>query len=259
MPDNTDNNWICLELSVITYDQALNLQRALVAARKEERLCRDIVLLLEHPAVFTVGRRGGVENLKVSRSFLETKNISIVPTERGGNITFHGPGQLVVYPILHLNNAGLDVLAYVKRLEDVMVRVAADWQITAEPNPANRGVWVGQNKLGSIGISVQGGVCFHGFALNVDISLEPFTWIHPCGLKDVGVTSMARESAGRLCMNQVRAAVRRHIEAVFGVNLVLSNHLEHLKIPASILNLPRENAALRECNDTVSGTHYTWR
>jgi len=244
-------NWICLDLPVVTYDQALHLQRELVAARKDERLRSDIVLVLEHVSVFTLGRRGGIENLKVSRSFLETKSIPIVQVERGGDITFHGPGQVVVYPIIHLNNAGLDVLTYVKRLEDVMIRAAADWQITAEPNPANRGVWVGQNKLGSIGISVQGGVCFHGFALNVNISLEPFTWIHPCGLKDAGVTSMARESAGRLSMNQVRADVRRHIEAVFGVNLVLSSLSE---IPASILNLGREKAPLKEYDDAVSGT-----
>ncbi len=233
MPDDTIKNWICLNLPVVQYEHALNLQREFAAARKNQQIPSDVVLFLEHPSVFTLGRRGGIENLKVSRSFLETSNIPIVQVERGGDITFHGPGQLVVYPIIDLNKAGLDVLTYVERLEDVMIRVAADWKINAEPNPINRGVWVGQNKLGSIGVSVQRGICFHGFALNVNISLTPFGWIHPCGLKDVGVTTMAREFSNPLSMNQVRAAAKRHIEAVFGVNLVMSSLLE---IQASLVN-----------------------
>lgn len=256
MPDDTDKNWICLDLPVVNYAQALNLQRGFVAARKDEHIRSDIVLLLEHPSVFTLGRRGGIENLKVSRSFLETSNIPIVQVERGGSITFHGPGQLVVYPIIDLKKAGLDVLTYVERLEDVMIRVAADWQIKAEPNSLNRGIWVGQNKLGSIGISVQRGVCFHGFALNVNISLKPFDWILPCGLKDVGVTSMAREFSNQLSMNQVRAAVKGHIEAVFGVNLVMASLPE---IQASLFDSIEKKAAIRGCNGAGPRTQSTWR
>lgn len=241
MPHDIDKNWICLDLPVVQYDHALNLQRELAAARKDKRIRSDIVLVLEHPSVFTLGRSGGIEDLKVSKSFLETSNISIVQVERGGSITFHGPGQLVVYPIIDLNKACLDVITYVERLEDVMIRVAGDWKINAEPNSLNRGIWVGQNKLGSIGIAVQRNVCFHGFALNVNISLKPFNWIHPCGLKDVGVTTMALESSKQLSMNQVRAAVKRHIEAVFGVNLVMASLSE---IQASLFN-PRKKAVIR--------------
>jgi lipoate-protein ligase B len=146
--------------------------------------------------------------------------IPVIRVERGGDITFHGPGQLVVYPIIDLNKAGLKVIEYVEGLEDIMIRVASDWGITAERKSTNRGIWVSNNKLGSVGISVRRAVCFHGFALNVNLSLEPFDWILPCGLRDVGVTSMARELLQEISMDNVRQTVRHHFESIFGVGLV---------------------------------------
>jgi len=223
-------NWICADLPVMEYSEALDLQKNLVAARNNEIIDRDMVLLLEHPSVFTLGRRGGLENLTVSRALLDKAKISIIQTERGGNITFHGPGQLVVYPVIDLSKAGLKVLTYVKGLEEIMIRAAADWGIQAGRNPANRGIWVGNKKLGSIGISVRRGVCFHGFALNVHTSLEPFGWINTCGLKDIGVTSMEQELSKKVSMNEVRKAVRSHIESTFGVSLVLTSLPEILDL-----------------------------
>lgn len=147
----------------------------------------------------------------------------MIQVERGGSITFHGPGQLVAYPIIDLREAGLKVVDYVTGLEEVMIRTAADWKIRAGRNPLNRGVWVGQNKLGSIAITIRRGVSFHGFALNVNISLIPFEWIHPCGLKGIGMTSIDRERSKKVSMQQARASLKQHLQTVFGVELIMVN------------------------------------
>ena len=202
------------------YREAWDLQASLVDARKGKTIDTDTVLLLEHPPVFTLGRRGGLNNLTVSDAFLKQSGIPVVQVERGGDITFHGPGQAVMYPIIDLRAAGLGVVDYVEDLEEVMIRTSADWGIRAERNPINRGIWVGNNKLGSIGIAVRRGISFHGLALNVNLSLDPFSWINPCGLQGVGMTSMERELSDKVTMDQVRRALKRNVEAVFGVELI---------------------------------------
>jgi len=211
------------ELTSVDYREAWELQSRLVAARRERRIGTDVFLCLEHPPVFTLGRRGGLENLMVSEDFLRKSGIPVIHVERGGNITFHGPGQLIGYPIIDLHAAKLSVVGYVERLEEVMIRTAADFGIEAERNPLNRGVWVGSNKLGSIGIAIRRGVSFHGFAFNVNLSLEPFGWINPCGLQGVGVTSIERELSEKVSMKQAREAVKHHIETVFEVRLVATS------------------------------------
>jgi len=218
----------CVDLPAVEYREAWDLQHSLVAARKNGIVDRDIVLFLEHHPVFTLGRRGGLDGLMVSESFLEKERITVVHVERGGDITFHGPGQLVVYPIIDLRAAGLGVADYVTALEEVMIRTAADFGVKAEQNPKNRGVWIGNNKLGSIGVAVRRGVSFHGLALNVNTSLTPFSWIHPCGLSDIGMTSLGRELSREVSMSQVRASARHNVESVFGVQLVIKS-LEELK------------------------------
>lgn len=211
--------WFSIEFPLLAYNEAWDLQHDLVTDRKNKILETDIALILEHPPVFTLGRRGGLENLMVSEDFLEKSGISVIHAERGGDITFHGPGQIVVYPVIDLRNAGLTVVDYVSRLEEIMIRTAADWGIIAKRNSRNRGVWVGNNKLGSIGIAVRRGISFHGFAFNVNLSLEPFSWIHPCGLKDIGMTSMELELLRKIPTNWVREKIKRHIESVFHVKL----------------------------------------
>jgi lipoate-protein ligase B len=210
---------ICADFSTIGYKEAWELQLDLVAARKAGHVS-DVILLVEHPPVFTLGRRGGRENLAVSEEFLKERGIPIVHVERGGNITYHGPGQLVGYPIMDLHAAGLSVTDYVGSLEDVMIRTAAHWGVRAGRNRLNRGIWVGNSKLGSIGIAIRRGISFHGFAFNVNLSLEPFSWINPCGLQGIGVTSMELELGHELPMNEVREQLRCNFEAVFGVELV---------------------------------------
>lgn len=223
MHSRQDKKWLCIELPVIGYREAWKLQGDLVAARKKKTIDTNVILFLEHPPVFTLGRRGELNNLTVSEDFLEKAGIPVIRVERGGDITFHGRGQLVVYPIIDLNVARLRVADYVENLEEVMIRTALDWGIEAERNPINRGVWVGNNKLGNIGIAMRRGVCFHGIAFNVNLSLEPFGWINPCGLKGVGATSMEQELSRKVSMDEVRKAVRRHFEVVFGAELVMKD------------------------------------
>lgn len=206
------------------YTAALDLQRRLVRARQNRVIESDIVLMLEHPPVFTLGRRGGAENLKVSSAFLKRLKIPVIQVERGGDITFHGPGQLVVYPIVDLAEAGLKIVDYVTGLEEIMLRTVSDWKISAGRNSVNRGIWMTDKKLGSVGISVKRGVCFHGCALNVSLSLKPFQWIHPCGLVDVGVTSMAQELSETIFMKPVREAMKHHFASVFGLHLMTIEH-----------------------------------
>ena len=211
--------WLYLDLGLLDYGKAWRLQEQMVAARQSGAMVTDVFLLLEHPPVFTLGRKGGRENLTVPESFLEESGIPVFHVERGGNITFHGPGQLVGYGIVHLPSAGLLVVDYVTRLEEVMIRTAARWGIPAARNPLNRGVWVGSSKLGSVGIAVRRGVSFHGFAFNANVSLDPFGWIHPCGLKGVGVTSLAHELGRPVLLPEVRHALKQNIEDVFQVEL----------------------------------------
>jgi lipoate-protein ligase B len=191
-----------------------------VDARKKSIIDTDIFILLEHPPVFTLGRRGGLENLLTTEDFLQKSGIPVIRVERGGNITFHGPGQLVAYPIIDLRKRRLTVPDYVANLEEIMIRTASDWGIHTARNPINRGVWNKNNKLGSVGIAVRRGISLHGFAFNVNLSLAPFAWIHPCGLPNIGITSMERELSSKVSMNKVRQAVKNHIEAVFGINLI---------------------------------------
>jgi lipoate-protein ligase B len=211
---------------MVDYREAWKLQTGLVAAREGSVLDRDVVLFLEHPAVYTLGRRGGADNLLVSQAFLEKSGIPVIQVERGGNITYHGPGQLVVYPIINLEAAGLTVVEYVRDLEEVMIRTAKSWGVTAERNSLNRGVWVGRNKLGSIGITVRRGITFHGLAFNVNLDLTPFSWIQPCGLQGVRMTSMQQEISAEISMEKVRKVLKQNFEAVFNIKFISRSALE---------------------------------
>lgn len=208
-----------LDLELIPYETAWRLQSQLVRERQNGRIDQNVILFLEHPPVFTMGRRGGREHLGVSAAFLEKSGIRLHEVERGGDITYHGPGQLVVYPILRLTGSGTGVLDLVERLEEVMLRTVADWGMAASRNPLNRGIWIGNDKLGSIGIAVRRGVSFHGLALNVNPELTPFGWINPCGLAGVKMTRMADHAARQPTVREVKAAMKGHWEKIFQVTL----------------------------------------
>ncbi len=215
--DSNRQEWRLLELSLMPYAEAQALQADCAAARRSGRLPADLFILLEHPPVFTLGRNGGRENLIVSDAFLAQAGVDVVASERGGNITYHGPGQIVGYPIMDLQAARLGVADYVGALEAVMLKVAADFGVAAERSDRNSGVWVGARKLGSIGLCLRRSVTFHGFALNANNSLEPFGWINPCGMADVGMTSLSQERGRKVAPADLRRATRNAMEAVFEI------------------------------------------
>lgn len=203
-----------LDLPLTPYEDAHELQQRLVAARADGTLDRDVVILVEHPPVYTLGKNGGRENLVVSEDFLAERGISVVQTERGGNITWHGPGQLVAYPITHLQQAGLGVKAFVEGLEKVMIDTLAALGVAAVNDEDNRGVWVGPDKIGSLGIRVRRGVSFHGLALNICPDLTGFSWINPCGLT-VAITTAAMQLGREVALDDARAPMVEAFRTMF--------------------------------------------
>ena len=205
-------------LGLCDYQSVHALQVKLVAERVAgER--EDFFLLTEHPGVFTLGRRGGREHLIVSEEFLAKAGIPLVHIERGGDVTFHGPGQLVLYPIIDLRKARLSVTEYVHRLEELMFNLAREFGIEAGRDSRNHGIWVQGRKLGSVGIAIRHGVAFHGLALNVNISLTPLSWINPCGLAGVCMTSLSREYGLEVGIEQVGEHVPGYISQIFACDI----------------------------------------
>ncbi len=216
----TDNKrCYAVKLGLIDYQDAWTLQQQLVAARLENQIDRDILLFLEHPPVFTLGRRGGLENLLVSEAFLAGRGVPVVQIERGGFITYHAPGQAVVYPIINLHARRLGVKDFVGAMEEVMIQAAGNWGIAAERNSLNSGVWVGRNKMGSIGIALRKGISFHGLALNVNLDLTPFTWVKPCGLEGVAMTSMQKELGRDLKTTEVISVLKNQFAKILGMTM----------------------------------------
>jgi lipoate-protein ligase B len=217
---HTTNNKICysLDLGLIDYHEAWKLQEKLVAARVNNAINNDLILFQEHPAVFTLGRRGGLDHLMVSQAFLKDAGIPVIQVERGGYITYHGPGQLVVYPIINLHARRIGVKDFVAAMEEAMLKTSDHWDIAAERNPVNSGIWVGTQKMGSIGIALRKGVSFHGLALNVNLDLMPFSWIQPCGLQGVGMTSMKNELGKELPFNEVLNVLKDQLKAALGIS-----------------------------------------
>lgn len=197
------------------YDEVLALQERLHARRVAGEI-PDTLLLLEHRPVYTLGRSAAAENVLYSEAALRQAGIERALTTRGGDVTYHGPGQLVGYPILHLGEAGLRVLEYVTALEEALIRAVAAFGITAGRDPRNRGVWVGDDKLAALGIRVSHQVAMHGFALNVTTRLEDYRGIVACGLRNAGVTSMARVLGREPPMAEVKTRVAEAFRGVFG-------------------------------------------
>ena len=207
---------LLLDLGLSDYTETYMLQQDLASKRKSGELGSDLFLVTEHPATFTLGRRGGHENLMVSETFLRERNIPLVHIERGGDITFHGEGQLVVYPIFDLRKSGVTVAEYVALLEEVMLQLATKHGVTACRDIRNNGIWVGDKKLGSVGIAIRHGVSFHGLALNVNVSLEPFSWVNPCGLTGISMTTLTRELGQTLLLATVKDDLPATLASVFG-------------------------------------------
>ena len=203
----------CLrELGRTDYGQALELQRQLIA-RRQQGLISDQLLLLEHPHVITLGRNGKAANLLASGEVLSRAGIAFYPTDRGGDVTYHGPGQLVGYPIIDLREWQRDVGAYVRAVEQTIIDTLADYGISAGRIPKLTGVWVDDRKIAAIGVHISRWVTSHGFALNVSTDLSYFQYIVPCGLTKP-VTSMA---ALGVCagLHEVGQTLAAHFGRVF--------------------------------------------
>jgi lipoyl(octanoyl) transferase len=203
-------------LGVVPYSEALALQRALVEERRSG-CTSDVLLLLEHPPVITLGVKGdgGRSHVVASAEVLRARGIQVHETGRGGDVTFHGPGQLVVYPILDLRPDRLDVHRYVRDLEEVMIRIVADYQLVATRVAGLTGVWVGNGKIGAIGVRLSRWITSHGFAFNVNTRLDDFDLIVPCGIADRGVTSLKALLGSTVSMDEVAEAASRHFCDVF--------------------------------------------
>ncbi len=183
-----------IRLGRTEYTGALARQRAIQAAKLANTGLADTVFFVEHPAVYTLGRRGGRENLMVSQAFLDERKIDVIQIDRGGNITYHGPGQAVLYPVMDLTKRRLSVPEYVEGLEEIMKRTCQKFGVPADRDKRNPGIWVGNAKIGSVGLSLKRGISIHGLALNINPDLTPFSWINPCGLPNQAMTSIARET-----------------------------------------------------------------
>ena len=203
-------------LGTLKYGDALELQKRLVEDRKGDRI-PDQLLLLQHPPVITLGvkSKDARANVLASPADLERDGVEIFETGRGGDVTFHGPGQLVGYPILDLNPDRRDVHKYVRDLEEALIRTAATFGVTAGRQPGLTGVWVGDEKLAAIGVRIARWITSHGFALNVSTNLESFNLIVPCGITDKGVTSLSKLVHKDVPMSVVEDAVVLALAEIF--------------------------------------------
>jgi lipoyl(octanoyl) transferase len=224
-----------LDLGRLDYAAALALQQQVSALRQQESI-GDVLLLVEHPPVLTLGRNAHREHVVAGDDVLTRKGVSLFETNRGGDVTYHGPGQLVGYPILHLRRftPPLGIVDYLRKLEEVIIRACADYGVLTQRAPGRAGVWtmpggtVAERKIAALGVHVARAVTTHGFALNVTTDLNDFELIVPCGIRDRGVTSIEAEVETTPSLSQVASSVSRHFGRVFGRQMVWVETLDDL-------------------------------
>lgn len=232
-----------VDLGLIPYAEAYALQKRIVAARKLG-VIEDVLLLCEHPHVITQGRNGKAEHLLASEHVLRQKGVEFFETSRGGDVTYHGPGQIVVYPILNLGAIRRDVVWYVRMLEEAMIRATAKFGIVAEREAGKTGIWVGEGKtsekLGAIGVHISRWVTSHGLAYNVSTDLRHFDLIVPCGIADRKATSLEKLLERRVDVSEVNPKLARDLGEVLGLELQdvsragLMEKLEALEQPVAV-------------------------
>jgi lipoyl(octanoyl) transferase len=206
-------------LHLVTYENGIKMQQKLVELRQKDEI-DDQLLLLEHPPVITLGRGGDRGNLLSAPDVLQRDGIRFFETERGGDITYHGPGQLVGYPIVHLGEGSRDIRKFVTKLEEALIRTVAEYGIVATREQGKRGIWVGNDKIAAIGVRIARWVTSHGFALNVSTRLDHFRHITPCGLHGTGVTSLEKLTGRTVPLEEAREIAVRHFGEVFERDLV---------------------------------------
>jgi lipoyl(octanoyl) transferase len=225
-----------VDLGRLDYAAALALQQQVSALRQQESI-GDVLLLVEHPPVLTLGRNAHREHVVAGEELLARRGIRLFETNRGGDVTYHGPGQLVAYPILHLRSftPPVGIVDYLRKLEEVLIRACADCGVLTQRAPGRAaGVWtmpggsVAEKKIAALGVHVARGVTTHGFALNVTTDLSDFELIVPCGIRDRGVTSIEAEVDTAPSLGQVASSVSRHFGRVFGRQMVWVEALDDL-------------------------------
>jgi len=218
---------VCLvyDLGLVDYREGLLLQDKLLNSRKSGAI-EDVLLLLQHPSVFTIGRSGIAENVIVPKETLVKENISVFQTNRGGDVTYHGPGQLIGYPILNLRENGLTAHQYVWNLEEIVIRTLADFEIGGRRISGQRGVWVGEEKVCALGLRIRGEVSMHGFALNVNTNLKYFTYIVPCGITGVSITSVSKLLGRTVELVEIQKSLLRHFSQIFRFTLEYRERLD---------------------------------
>jgi len=210
-------------LGLVPYPEAWALQNRLADARRAG-LAPDTLVLLEHPHTYTIGRSGTRDHVFLTEAELAARGITCLDVDRGGDVTYHGPGQLVGYPIFDLGPQP-DVGRYLRNLEDCLIETLADFGIAAGRLSGYTGVWIGDRKIAAIGVKVSQGVTTHGFALNVSTDLSLFTHILPCGISDKGVTSMALEVGRSPAMTEVEDRVVAHFSNRFAMPETIAAHV----------------------------------
>jgi len=214
-----DELWV-VQIGRTPYAEGVALQERVRTARQAGAI-PDTLLLLEHPPVYTKGRRSGPADLPMGEDWYRAQGIEVHDTDRGGQVTYHGPGQLVGYPIMGI----VDVVAYVRTLERAMIAALAGAGLEAEVRDGLTGVWVGERKIGSIGVHVARGVTTHGFAVNVDCDLQPFEYIVPCGIEGIRMTSVCRETRRAEGLPCFRRRAAWHVAQAFGLRQrIVSEH-----------------------------------
>jgi len=223
------------ELGLLPYSQAWELQEEYfsntIAIKKQNRnshdpiLTQNHMLIVEHPPVFTLGKSGKMEHLLINEEILKAKGIDFIKTNRGGDITFHGPGQLVGYPILDLDNFFTDIHKYLRCLEEMIIKTLSDFGLNGARSDGETGVWLDLDtsfarKICAMGVRASRWVTMHGFALNINTDLSYFDYIIPCGIKGKAVTSIAKELKHEVDTTEVKAAILKHFSEIFGVEIV---------------------------------------
>jgi lipoyl(octanoyl) transferase len=198
---------------IVGYSDAFNMQRELVNRRIEGKT-GDILLLMEHPPVLVLGRGTKRGNILFPQEYIKARGIEIIESNRGGDVTYHCPGQLVGYPIIDLKDRGKDIHLYLRKLEQVLINLLKDIGVDARRNPGYTGVWAGDEKIASIGLAVKNWVAFHGFALNVCNNLDGFSLINPCGIKKLKCTSVSQLLGRKVAINELYSLIEKHFEEV---------------------------------------------
>ena len=219
------SRWLLVTLPVSTYEEVWSLQKKIVDAKVEGILLENVVLTVEHEPVFTLGRRGNRAHLHVSQAFLEQKGIPLIQVERGGDVTYHGPGQIVGYPIFNLEAFSLGVKQYIFNIEEAIILTLAAYNIQAGRLNGAIGVWLNPDdpakarKICAIGVKASRYVSMHGFAFNVNTELSYYHSINPCGFVDKGVTSMQKELGKEVELKEVKEKLLKSLEKVFNFQL----------------------------------------